>query len=343
MKWTFKQLEGRPSESPRKTLELDGWNAPFGRPRQGEVIKEIIRSRIQTTRYPGSNVQTRHAFGTNWEPTEMHGRWMTKAGGKLAGELADDWIAFVQDERTCRISWGPIVSFVGYIEELELGRESEHEISWRMKLQIDRRDDMKKRSAPPAFRASEDDIRQINNWMAFSKKLQEPALPDMSTDFLDALDQLAALLNAPAAEMNKLAGRFDDLEKASYATLQHFKGAVTGVRDAVLAFRETVLFAAIDSVMLVRSAESDIAWVKYQLDLDHQTLLIQDQLNLLARQAELAQRNEVSVFVVAREGDTWESISTRASGSPAKAGAIRQLNGIRYGEKPVIGESYLVQ
>ena len=59
--------------------------------------------------------------------------------------------------------------------------------------------------------------------------------------------------------------------------------------------------------------------------------------------AELAQESEASKFVLAREGDTWESISTRASGGPDKAGAIRTLNGARYGEKPRPGELYLVQ
>ncbi len=341
MKWTFQQIEG--PESIRKTLELDGWYAPFGRPRQGPVIKETIKSRIQTTRYPGSSRQTRHAFGVNWEPTELSGRWMTKAGGKIANDMADEWINFVSAERTCRIAWGFIVSYIGFIEELELSRESEHEIAWKMKLQIDRRDDLNKRGSPTPFIPADDTLAKIGNWMAFSKKLQEPTLPDMSTDFLDALDELIAQLNIPAAEMNKLAGRFDDLEKASFSTLQHFRGAVTGMRTALIQLRDTAVNAGIDSVMLVRTAESDIAWVKYQADLDTQTFLILDQLNRLARQAELAQQNEVSKFVLAVEGDTWESISIRATGAADKASAIRQLNGIRYGEKPEIGESYLVQ
>jgi len=343
MKWTFTQIEGNPTEAPRKTLELDGWNAPFGRPRQDPVIREVIKSRIQTTRYPGSHKQTRHAFGTNWESTELKGRWMSKAGGKLASEMADEWTAFVQDERTCRIAWGFIVSYIGYIEELEIARESEHEIAWRMRIQIDNRDDQNKRSAPPNLKPAADDLSDITNWMAFSRKLLEPAIPDMSGDFLDQLDQLAAALNVPAAEMNKLAGRFDDLEKASFSTLQHFKGAVTGFRNALNQFRDTAVNAGIDSTMLVRSAESDIRWLRYQLDLDDQVYMIKDQLNRLARQAELAQKIEVSKFVLAREGDTWESISIRATGSAAKAGAIRQLNGARYGEHPEVGESYLVQ
>lgn len=342
MKWTFEQLQGPKGE--RKKLELDGWNAPFGRPRRDPVIKEVIKSRIQTTRYPGSHTQTRHAFGTHWEPTELKGRWMTKAGGMTANEFADEWTKFVRDERTCRIAWGFIVSYTGYIEELELARESEHEIAWKMVIQVDTRDDLKQtRKTPVAFATPDNDLSEITNWMAFSKKLQEPALPNMSPDFLESLDNLAAELNKPAAELNKLAGRFDDIQKASFSTLQHFRGAVTGFRTAVLTMRDTVLNAEIDTVMLVRTAEGDIAWVLYQTDLDNQTMIILDQLNKLDRAAELAQKNEATKFVLAREGDTWESISTRATGGPDKAGAIRSINGAKYGEKPVPGESYLVQ
>lgn len=342
-RWTFLQTEG--PQSARKQLELDGWNAPFGRPRQEPVIREVIKSRIQTTRYPGSSKQTRHAFGTNWESIDLKGRWMTKANtsGKTANEVAEDWTDFVKDERSCRIAWGFIVSYTGYIEELELARESEHEIAWRMKIEIDNRDDVSIKNkqlsfAPPA----DDNIAFLASWRNTGIKQLEPAIPDMSPDFLESLDNLAAALNQPSAEFNKLAGRFGDLEKATYSTLQHFRGAVTGFRTAVLNIRETVLNADIDTVMLVRTADSDLAWLKYQLDLDYQTYLVMDQLNQLDRKAELAEKQEVSKFVTAIQGDTWESISIRATGGPDKAGEIRQINGIRYGYLPLVGTSYLV-
>lgn len=341
--WTFEQIEGRPVSSRRK-LELEGWNAPHGRPRRDPVIREVIKSRIQTTRYPGSSVQTRHAFGTNWETTELKGRWMTKAGGKLASELADDWTMFVRDERTCRISWGFIVSYTGYISELELARESDHQIAWRMKIEIDSRNDLPLEPRPPIplFTPPAENLADISNWMAFSKKLKAPTLPDLNPTFLESLDNLAAALNTPAAELNKLAGKLDDIEKATFSTIQHFRGAVTGFRTALVAMRDTVLNTAADSVTVVRTAESDIAWVKYQADFDNQSAYMMDRLNQLDRQAELAQRNEVSKVITAEDGDTWESISSRATGSPDKASEIRALNGIRYGAKPEAGEFYLV-
>lgn len=341
MDWTFQQIEG--PESDRKKLVLSGWSAPFGRPRKEPVIKELIKSRVQLTRYPGSEKQTRHAFGTNWESTELKGRWMSKAGPERAGDIADQWTQFVRDERTCRIAWGNIISWTGYIEELELGRESEHEIAWRMRIQLDGRDDVK-RAAPKSFANNTDtDLSFIKNWLRTNTALKAPAAPDLSPDFLDSLDNLAAELNKPAALMFKLAGNFDALAKKTYSTLQHFRGAVTGMRTALLQMRETIIGMEADSAMLVRTAESDIAWAKYVANLDAESLVVLDMLNRMDRDAELAQKQEVSKFITARDGDTWESLAIRATGSLEKAGDIRSLNGARYGEKPVPGTSYFVQ
>lgn len=342
MKWTFAQIDG---QGERKTLELDGWKAPFGRQRQDAVFKEIIKSRIQTTRYPGGNSQTRHAFGTNWEPTELRGRWMTKQGGASARDMADAWTEFLRDERTLRISWGYIVSFTGYLEELELGREDEHNVAWRMKLQIDTRDDFASRGSLPApdpvgnFRATTDDL----TFFLLGSKSVIPDIPEIEPDFMDSLQNLAAELNKPAAALAKLAGQMEDIEKGTFATIQAFRGAVSNVRTALAQMHDTVVGAAADTAILVRSAESDIAWVKYQLEFDNQATIFMDQLNMMDRQADLAQVSSKSKFITAKEGDSWESLSIRATGSADRAGEIRSMAGAQYGETPVPGESYLVQ
>lgn len=342
-KWEFAQIEGK---GERKTLTLDAWNAPFGRPRKQPLIVETIRSRVQTTRYPGSDKQTRHAFGTNWETTELRGRWMTKANsglGVTANDIAEDWTAFVRDERTCRIAWGKIVSWTGFIEELEIARESEDEIAWKLKIQIDSRDDVVKLKVPAAYERPDNIITSINDFVSTATSFRGSFSFDLSFDFLEQLDNLAAALNGPSAEMNRLAGRFDDLEKASFATLQHFRSALTGFRTALITMRDVMLTTEIDSIMLVRTSQADLEWLKYQLDFDHQCTIALEMLGKLDRRAELANKNEASIFVTALDGDTWESISRRATGGLDKAGAIRDLNGVKYGEKPTPGESYLVQ
>lgn len=342
--WGFQQIDGPSSQ--RKTLVLQGWNAPFGRPRQGPVIKELIRSRIQTTRYPGTSSQSRHAFGINWEPTEMHGRWMTKSTlgitGEEANDVADAWTDFVKDERTCRIAWGDIVSYVGYIEELELGRESEHEIAWRMKIQIDQRDAAISATILPPNVPVKDALDKTFESIAKLQEIKAPVLPNLSPDFLESLDDLAGQLNKPAAELAKLSAQFGDIEKAAFSTIEHFRGAITGVRFALVNVRDTILSEEIDHAILVRTAKADLEWSKYVNSVDNLTSFMLDDLNKMDRKAELAEKQDATKFVLARDGDSWEDLSTRSTGGPDRANEIRQLNGIRYGTRPEAGELYVV-
>ena len=341
-KWVFSQKSG--PQADRKKLELDGYNAPFGRPRVGPVVREEITSRIQTTYYPGSDKPTRHAFGANWGTTEFHGRWMTKTqrDGRTANDVATDWTEFVKDERDCNIAWGNIVSYVGYVSKLILERESEHEIAWRMTVELDSRDDVVTKKTPIAVKPVADIEADFQNFLATSKKNLADVEDTLSLDFFDSLDLLAGQLNAPSAALNKLVSKFASLEEASYNTLQHFRESIVGITKAVVALRDVVINTAIDDAMLVRTAENDIAWVKYQTNLDNQTYLILDELGILDRQAELAMKNDPTKFVTAINGDTWESISIRASGGIDKVSQIRQMNGIRYGERPTPGEAYIV-
>jgi hypothetical protein len=340
--WVFQQLEG-PASS-RRRMTLSAYNAPFGRPRKEAIFKELIRSRVQITRYPGaSKKQTRHAFGVNWEPFELKGRWMTRHSTASALDISREWIRFIKDERTCRIAWGNIISWTGYIEELELAHESEDDIAWRMKIIIDSRDDdnsvFVRRHAPKVS----DDVAFLQSWVATANAQKDVAVDNLTPDFLESLENLAGELNKPAALLAKLAGDFDDLEKRTYSLVQHFRGAVANMQTAIATMRLTVLHAEVDSMNFVRTAESDINWLLFQLDFDYQSTVMLDVCGRLDRTAQLAESPEASKFVVARQGDTWESLSTRATGGPQKAAAIRSLNGGRYGTHPTPGEMYLVQ
>lgn len=342
MDWTFLQIEG--PEDDRKKIVLSGWDAPFGRERKDPILKEVIKSRVQTTRYPGGTGQTRHAFGTNYESMELKGRWMSRHSETSANDMVDAWTAFVRDEKTIRVSWGNIISWQGFIEEIEFGRESKDAVSWRMRILIDDRDDQKKTKAPPKMGSSLPNLDKfIQNWVRKGKLLLEPTLPDISPGFLESLDNLAAEINKPAAIMNKLANDVSNIEAKTYSTLQHFRGAVSQMRTAVNTIRETVLTTTVDAAMLVRTAESDLAWATYVSNLDFETYLVMERLAVMDRELEIAQKIDVARFITARDGESWESLSTRATGSPTKASDIRNLNGVRYGERPVAGAAYLVQ
>lgn len=358
--WTFLQLGGD-----QKTLVLQGYLAPFGRPRQKAIIKETIKSRIQTTYYPGSKgPPTRHVFGTNWEPMELTGRWMTKSlaesgatGLGSANNIATAWTDFLQDEQPIRMSWGMIISYTVFIEELELGRESEHEIAWRMKLLVDKRDDIGTKKFVQPKTPISDDMTEINTFLATSQLLQAPAVPDMSFDLFDSLNALAGRLNQFQAQMNKFAGELGDIESSTFSTIQHFRGAIAGFRNAVEDIRDLTTDVRLDSGALAddlqdstfitqafisRSAESDIRWSQYQAEVDRQTIYLQDRLAEIDLKASLLVTADALAFILAIQGDTWESLSKRAVGDISKAAKMRSINGARYGEQPEPGQSYLV-
>ncbi len=347
--WSFQQLT---SKDP-KFLELVGYNAPFGRPRQKPVAKEVIKSRAQTTNYPGrSGRPTRHSFGINWEPMELTGRWMTRMqpDGSTANSIADDWRTFMADEVACRISWGFIVSYIGYIEELELGRESEDHIAWRMKILVDTNDGADNQGV----RVTRQNVSTslIDDSIEFALRtntLKNPSLPNLSSDFLEQLDQFARALNAPQAAINKLAGQIQDIEKATFSTLGHFRSALKGFEIAFVSFRNLIMDTQIDHANFARSAKSDIAWLQYQLETDVRATDILHLTAAMDRKAELAQRQQFTKVIKAKgpdfslfrfKGESWESLSIRATGTAVNAAAIRAANG--GGDRAINGETYLV-
>lgn len=356
--WSFQQL----TKKDPKFLELVGYNAPFGRPRQKPVAKEVIKSRVQTTNYPGrSGRPTRHSFGINWEPMELTGRWMTRMmpGAETANSTADDWRVFMADEVACRISWGHIVSYIGYIEELELGRESEDQIAWRMKILVDSNEGTDNQTVRvPAQQSMFDDFNDVINILKRSNLLKIPTLPNLNTDFLEQLDTFARALNGPSAALNKLVGRLEDIEKATFATLGHIRSAIKGFEIAFVDLRNLVMDTQIDAGNFARTAVSDIEWIQFQMDLDLHGNDIMALMAAMDRKAELAQRQQFTKVIKARQtpiftvpgddredsllyrGESWESLSIRATGSALNAGKIRAANG--GGGYAVAGETYIV-
>lgn len=344
-KWRFEQLSG-----PKKVLELDGYAAPFGRPRQRGVLKETIRSRVQTTRYPGSKGSpTRHIFGTDWEDTELRGRWMTKTlTDSTANDLADAWTRFLLDEQPLQISWGNIVTYRGYLEELELDRESEHEIAWRMKILIDARDELNKgrdydipdKRLPTAF----DDISLFIRGSATLKlgPLFE-LVDDFELDFFDRLQLLVGEINKYPAQFGSILRNLSSAEKATFDTLQALRSSVTSLTTALLDMRDLVIDTEISLVMAFQSAEADVRWFEYQSNLDSETYDLLALLYQVDLELELKTKASDSAIatIIAEEFDTWESLSIRATGGIDYADAMRHINGIRYGAKPEAGYVYL--
>jgi len=347
-KWTFEQMPERVSTLGQpKTLTLEGWAAPHGRARKNPIFKEVIKSRVQTTRYPGqSGAPTRHVFGTHWEDMELTGRWMDRhlaSAGKTAEDVVAEWQEFVRDERTLRVAWGPVVSYTGFIEELETAYESPNEVAYRIKLLVDKRDEASTtgRSAQPSTPINDQTEAALTTWANLGELLEAVSV-DMEPDFFDSLNRLGAELNKPQAAFNNFVNQLDSFEKKTFGAIASFRTAITGFRAGILGMRDVILNAQLDTAITVHTAKSDVAWFQYQLAFDDQTYEILAILADLDRQAELAGRDVATKLVTALEGDTWDSLSTRATGGVDGSTALRELNGGKYGEQPRAGHAYLV-
>lgn len=338
--WTFKQLRTG------KELQLYGSIAPYGRPRQGPVVKELIRVNVQSTNYPGSKAPpTRHVFGSSWEPMDLHGRWMTRfitEQGVDANVMANRWTAFVRDELPLRISWGNLASYEGMITELELARESEHEIAWRMNILVDRRLDISTESPTRVYRFVSEDVSSLLD--LFEVLYTPPDLPELTLSIFDYLDNIAGLLKGYTAQLVDYANLADELERQSFSTIQSFRGVLANIETALTQIQLVASNGVTDAALLVRRSESDLAWYQYILKADvaatNAIAIIRDMDRRL--QTSYTRSSGASKFVTALDQDTWESISTRSTGGPDMAGAIREANGIKYGQLPSPGEIYIV-
>ncbi len=336
--WTFEQRTGE-----KKSLNLENYAAPFGRARKGGVIKELIKVNIQTTNYPGSKRSpTRHIFGSTWEPTEIRGRWMTRwlPGAERAGDVADRWVDFVRDEQPLTIHWGNIASWEGFISELELDRESEDEIAWRMTVLLDGRTDLiysEPNTSEPVVETLVKDVAESINIIATAE------VPDtIEQSLFDELDGIAGLLKSYTAQLVDYSNLADSIEHQSFTTIQSFRGVLSNVESALAQMQLAIARGVPDSVLLVRRTESDVDWYKYTLDTEVEittTLALMGQIDILLTASIPSGQGKV---VTAQDQDTWESLSTRATGGPDSAAAIREANGIKYGRLPVPGETYVV-
>lgn len=337
--WTFQQ-RGRASHL--KTLTLDDYNAPFGRARKEAVIVEEVTVNVQTTNYPGSkSAPTRHIFGSYWEPTTLKGRWMTKmmADGRSAGSVADEWLTFVREEMPLTVSWGNIAAWEGFIQKLKLYREDEHNIAWEMTVLLDERTDL---NFSEVARTIPSVNGMVESVVSATLPIVDPPIENVSFDIFTQLDSLIGILKGYTATLVDFANLADSIEKQAFSTIQSFRNVIANIESALTEIQLVVANGVSDSVLLVRRTESDLKWYRYCLDTDVAVTTLKSLIMLIDRTVEASIVSTNAVFVQALDGDTWEAISTRATGGPNAAASIREENGIKYGTLPTPGESYIV-
>lgn len=340
--WKFTQLGGA-----RRVMTLAGAVAPHGRPRQGPVVADGVKLRHARVYYPdGANEPpTTHVFGAEWADWELKGRFsdvhLGKGGTK---DLIQQWQSFVMDGQTVQIDWGDILSARGIVDSFTPERESEFECAYSIVILIDQRDIQGGQSAiviprPPLAICQALQAELDANIDAI------PTLPhagDLRPDFLDSLEENVANINGLSASLINIAGEIDAFADATVDQFERLRAGVAQMRTAVNRLRGTIETTENDAALLARAADTDVQWFAERAAIDVSTMRMLALLEELDREAEIARRSRVFAVYVARLGDSWESIATQFFGGPDDAGAIREANGVRYGELPTPGREYAI-
>lgn len=334
--WTFAQLHGD-----YKILNLSGWSAPFGRPRQGAVTRSPISVRHKSTRYPGTNAPpTRHLFGVNYPDWELHGRFRDRELGKGGALQKMEYVKnFVKDQQICDITWGNIIHVTGIITEFDPGIESESEIEWKMKIAIDQDNTQVQTDNDNIAKLSPTGTIELilNAVTPITKITTTPDVAGILTNLLDSVDDYVSAVTGTIGQLNDIAALIGDVQSGLSNEAKRLVAGIHQAKTAILSLIHVAEAINDDKNFIRNSAEDVLRFKAYSTDAILKATYSLALLSDLENQAVAAERGQASVNVRVKQGDTWESISTRVLGGPSEADAIRKANGAKFGSKPIPG------
>ncbi len=338
--WRFKQLGGD-----RKELVLADFDAPHGRPRQKPIVVDKITARTYTVHYSGEGPPTRHIFGDKFEPWELEGRFMDRAGGiGYAARKAAYVKGFVADKQEVTIVWGDQLAARGFIDSFEAGVESAGEIAWKLSISIDADDllPQKQTIAEPTAANPQDFTAELE--IALNKALIPTSLqPEFFKGSLfDLLDAAIASVTAPFAAVAQLASQMQSFEKSLIGEIRRFRAGVGQLKTALILFRDTYQDFRSDLAIEGQNAETSLKFWKLQSQSAAATLQAMAILLEADRAAAKAERGKIQGYYQVKDGDTWESISQYIYGSTDRIDDLRTANGIEPGTVPEPGAVYQV-
>jgi hypothetical protein len=363
--WTFGQQSAPTPGQALKVLTLGGWSAPFGRPRNGSIFNAGLSVRKQRTDYPGKNLApTIHTFGTTKKPIDMHGRWMDRTIPQVGGaqQYIRAWQDFVADQVIVRMTWGSILSYLIFIDDIDLHVEGQGDVVWNLKADV-LVDDQATVNAGIVTTSTPFDVASQMYKLMENLGGGASAVPKSVGTLLGMLnglsDQLALLksqINAPFAAIYNTCSALTSFETAISSDLTGLLSGVTAMQTGLLNLRQqtdfmmssaqflnspdAVAISGITGGLLAGSDMLSIAAYKQQNDADVASML--GLLQVMQQQIDMQRRGTPAAAYIAQAGDTWEIAAERVLGSADNGRDIRDMNGIRYGELPIPGKSYTV-
>lgn len=336
--WRFVQLAGA-----RKTFELAGWSAPFGRRRQDAIVHDQYRRRTSVTRYPDAEgAVTRHDFGGEHnEPYEFVGRFMDRALGKGGAEARyRELKAFVADAQPVRVTWGPFLSVVGFLQQVDHGIEAKTDITYKLTLDVDE-DELIERIIGDSGATIEtyNEALLLGASGLSSPAIQQDLGKGVEFTLFDAIDSAISSVTGAIGQINSIAGDIADIEKATAGQVNRLIASVNQARTAAQSLRQTAQSARADAFRARQDASSLITRQSTVTKIDAYALQILAVLELILREAKVADRARAAEQRVAVAGETWESMSASRYGTPDRANDLRRANGSRFGGQPSTGNS----
>lgn len=339
--WQFEQLEGE-----KKTLVLSGWAAPFGRPRQGAVVRKAIKWRSERTYYPGGKNSTRHLFGLAFPDLELNGRFRS---GPLGGDGAaqkkmEEVLAFVADGQPVRFAWGGFVVGTGFIVEFDPGIEGAtikgaSEVEWKMLVEVDDYPGLQKGKAPVRAKPPYDywfALRSLSG--TIRQDLEGLALVGDVMDLIGSvLDQLTGAINEVTSIVDTLA----EWKNGTFAQLNRIRGAAQNVILFGTNLRELVEQTKQDALAF-NARTQELSTLATQASVISQIRAMSTTARDVDAEADRAIIGKLKTTYVAQDGDTWESISTKFFGDSGRANDIRDANLAGPGEQIRPGREYLI-
>lgn len=350
-KWVFQQLSGE-----RRRIELEGWDAPFGRPRQGAVVEDGVALRHNPVYYDGNPEPTVHIFGDKNEDIELNGRFRDRYGGRNSAQaLAEQFKAFTRDGQLAHITWGDTISLRAFITSFTPGRESRGEIEWRMSLLVVSDDLAERRPDPPLRQLPADHTDAIMAAMrkvwAASPDAPSADAPDrpetpkpptkLPTSVLDIIAGFTDMLGSFTASLANIAGQIESFERAAIGEVRRFRAAIRQIRTAALRLMRT--YDSLEMHWLeVQDAEDELRLEEMRTESQEALAEMLAEVDVAAEAARRAELGQIQAVYVAVTGDTWESIARKFYGDPQQAASIRDANGVSSGVEPIEGEMYAI-
>lgn len=353
--WRFIQLEGG---NDAKTLELRGWSAPFGRPRQKALTHHAQRTRQSKRTYPGVSAPTRHIWGEAYEDIVLEGRFMdVELGVNGAKAKVRECQEFKLDNRRIQVEWGDMIGATGLMTEFDPAFESESHVAWRIVIEVD--DNILRVRRPPTVTLNATAnvlITQIPRDAAplFLAPSLLDQLQGLSNALLDLVDDQVSIVTGAFGQLARAADLITTLEQAGDDELSRLRQGIGQAMTAVITLADLYEsidkadetsaggFLDVESVATISSPwtsdeNARLAWSRFRLQQAAIMNQVLAEMAELDAQAELAERGLATTMATARDGDTWESLALALYGDVNQATTLRAANGAQYGSLPVVG------